>query len=54
MALIRDSTLRAGGYVVICRGGTPWPPQAALQRWGGHGVPPLQIRFVTIESLSDG
>src|SRR5262245_4925083 len=28
----------------FCRGDTPWPPQSAsLQRWGGHGVPPLQL-----------
>jgi len=36
----------------ICRGGTPWPPlvEAAISweswgawRWGGHGVPPLQM-----------
>ena len=32
----------------ICRGGTRWPPLLRAytrrpQRWGGHGVPPLQI-----------
>jgi hypothetical protein len=39
-----------------CRGGTPWPPSnrfrylkginiMVAERWGGHGVPPLQLRL---------
>jgi len=31
-----------------CRGGTPWPPQVfECADWGGHGVPPLQLRIVS-------
>ena len=28
-----------------CRGGPPWPPQCWIPRRGGHGVPPLQLRW---------